>query len=75
VFEIDNGKAVRPFGTYAYGSLISMDMGLFSAHLIRRHRPELGAADRVTGAPREVEASFKGSVSCYGSYILETDGG
>ena len=76
-FEIerDDGTVIRPFGADAQGSIIYTDSGRFSAQVMRRGRPSFAAGDQMRGTPEEIEASYKGCISYYGSYKLDADGG
>ena len=75
-FEIegDDKTVTRPFGTDAQGSIIYTSSGRFSAQVMRMGRPPFAEEDQVKGTPEEIEASFKGCVSYYGSYRLDADG-
>lgn len=74
-FEIErnDGTVIRPFGTDAQGSIIYTDSGRFSAQVMRRGRPPFAAGDQMRGTPEEIEASYKGCISYYGSYNLDAD--
>lgn len=76
-FEIekDDGEVVRPFGADAHGSIIYTDSGRMSAQLMRKGRPSFASGDQMGGTAEEIEASFKGCVSYYGSYELDEEGG
>jgi hypothetical protein len=76
-FEIerDDGTVIRPFGTDAQGSIIYTDSGRFSAQVMRRGRPSFAAGDQLRGTPEEMEASYRGCISYYGSYQLDAGGG
>ena len=76
-FEIerDDGTVIRPFGADAQGSIIYTDSGRISAQVMRRDRPSFAAGDQMRGTPEEIEASYKGCISYYGSYKLDADDG
>ena len=76
-FEIqkDDGTVIHPFGTDAQGSIIYTDSGRISAQVMRKDRPLFASRDQLRGTPQEIEASFKGCISYYGSYSLDADGG
>jgi len=76
-FEIerDDGTVIRPFGADAQGSIIYTDSGRISAQVMRRGRPSFAARDQMRGTPEEIEASYKGCISYYGSYKLYADDG
>jgi hypothetical protein len=73
--EYDNGTIVHPFGTDAQGSIIYTDTGRISAQVMRRDRPAFAAFDPMKGKPEEIEANYKGCISYFGSYRLDTEGG
>lgn len=72
--EREDGTVVRPFGADAQGSIIYTDSGRFSAQVMRRGRPSFAAGDQMRGTPEEIEASYKGCISYYGSYRLDAEG-
>ena len=76
-FEIerDDETIIRPFGTDAQGSIIYTDSGRFSVQVMRRDRPSFTSGDQMRGTPEEIEASYKGCISYYGSYELNAKGG
>ena len=76
-FEIerDDGTVIRPFGTDAQGSIIYTESGRFSVQVMRRDRQSFAAGDQMRGTPDEIEASYKGCISYYGSYKLDAKGG
>jgi hypothetical protein len=75
-FEIerDDGTVIRPFGADAQGSIIYTDSGRFSVQVMRRGRPSFAAGDQMRGTPDEIEASYKGCISYYGSFKLDAEG-
>jgi len=76
-FEIekDDGTVIRPFGSDAQGSIIYTDSGRFSAQVMRSARPSFAAGDQMKGTPEEIEASYKGCISYFGSYQLDPSDG
>jgi hypothetical protein len=76
-FEIqrEDGKIVHPFGADPQGSIIYTESGHFSAQLMRRKRPSFVSGDQITGTPDEIEASYKGCISYYGSYEVDAGRG
>jgi hypothetical protein len=73
-FEVqrEDGTVARPFGAAPQGSIIYTDSGRFSAQLMRRERPSFVSGDQITGTSDEIEASYKGCISYYGSYEADT---
>jgi hypothetical protein len=47
----------------------------FSAQVMPRGRPSFAAGDQMRGTPEEIEASFKGCTSYYGSFKLDAGKG
>jgi hypothetical protein len=76
-FEIerDDGTVIHPFGPDAQGAIIYTDSGRMSAQLMRKGRPLFSAGDQMKGTPEEIEASYTGCVSYYGSYEVDVDAG
>jgi hypothetical protein len=76
-FEIqrDDGTVVHPFGPDPKGSIIYTDSGHMSVQLMRMGRSSFASGDQMSGTPEEIDASYKGCISYYGSYQLDTEGG
>jgi hypothetical protein len=73
--ERDDGTVDPPFGADAQGSIIYTDSGRFSAQMMRRGRPSFASGDQMSGTPGEIEASYQGCISYYGSYKLDAEAG
>lgn len=72
-FRTADGNIIYPFGERARGTIIYTESGRYSAQLIRRGRPRFASGDQMTGTPEEIEAGFKGCISYFGSYEMDTD--
>jgi hypothetical protein len=77
VFEFlkSDGNIIYPFGEKANGCIIYADTGRYSAQLMRNDRPRFQAGDQMKGTADEIEASFKGCISYFGSYEFNAEGG
>jgi hypothetical protein len=74
-FRKDNGSVIYPFGAEARGSVIYTESGRFSGQLMRINRPKFAIPDQMQGTPEEIEANYKGSISYFGTYEIDTDKG
>ena len=76
-FEIQkaDGGIIYPFGENAQGTIIYAESGRFSGQLMRPGRPQFASGDQMRGTAEEIEASYKGCISYYGSYELDTENG
>lgn len=74
-FRKSNGSIIYPFGEKARGRLIYTDTGHYSAQLMRKGRPKFASGDQMKGTVEEIEASFKGCISYFGSYEINLEGG
>lgn len=74
-FRTADGNVIHPFGERARGTIIYTASGRYSAQLIRRDRPRFASGDQMTGTPEEIESSFKGCISYFGSYEVDADQG
>lgn len=76
-FEIrkENGEVIYPFGEDAQGSIIYTELGRFSVQLMRTNRPRFVSGDQMKGTVEEIEASYKGCISYYGSFEVDHEGG
>ena len=70
-----DGEIVYPLGENAQGSIVYTESGRFSAQVMRAERPHFASGDPFNGTTEEIEASFKGVVSYYGAYKLDTENG
>lgn len=74
-FRKDDGSVIYPFGAEARGSVIYTESGRFSGQLMRIDRPKFAISDQMKGTSAEIEASYKGSISYFGTYEVDTDNG
>jgi len=70
-----DGTKVYPFGRQAQGSFIYTEDGRYAAQLMRRDRPRFESGDQLTGTPEEIEASYKGCISYFGTYEVDHENG
>lgn len=71
----ENGEVVYPFGEAVQGQLIYTASGRMSAQLMRSGRPRFTGGDPMKGTAEEIEASFKGCGTYYGTYAVHLDEG
>jgi len=74
-FRREDGSVIYPFGEQARGSFIYTESGRFSVQLMRIDRPKFAIADQMQGTPEEIEASYKGSISYFGTYEVDVENG
>ncbi|MCQ3935912.1 MAG: hypothetical protein DPW18_02575 [Chloroflexi bacterium] len=74
-FRREDGSVTHPFGREARGSFIYTESGRFSVQLMRVDRPRFAVSDQMRGTPEEMEASYKGSISYFGWYEVDTENG
>lgn len=72
-FRKENGRATYPFGKEARGSFIYTQSGHFSGQLMRIDRPKFLIADQMQGTVEEILASYKGAISYFGTYTVDTE--
>ena len=72
-FRKDDGSVIYPFGAEARGSVIYTESGRFSGQLMRIDRPRFAIPDQMKGTPEEIEANYKGSISYFGTYEVDSD--
>jgi hypothetical protein len=72
-FHKADGRVIYPYGEQARGSIIYTTSGRYSAQLMRRDRPRFVIADQMKGTPQEIEASYKGSISYFGTYEVDEE--
>jgi lipocalin-like protein len=70
-FQKDDGSVIYPFGREAQGSIIYTETGRYSAQLMRIDRPRFALPDQMRGTSAEIEASYKGCISYFGSYEVD----
>jgi len=71
----DDGSVTLPFGAAPQGSIIYTSSGRFGAQVMRAARPRFAAGDQMKGTREEIEASYLGVISYYGSYEVDAEGG
>jgi len=74
-FRKQDGSAIYPFGKEARGSFIYTQSGCFSGQLMRVDRPKFAIPDQMQGTTEEIEASYKGSISYFGTYEVDVENG
>lgn len=74
-FRKPDGTVIHPFGRQARGSILYTETGRYSAQLVRSDRPRFAVSDQMRGTIGEIEASFKGCISYFGSYELNLQDG
>lgn len=70
-FRKADGSVIYPYGQQAHGSIIYTESGRYSAQLMRSDRPRFVVPDQMKGTPEEIEASYKGSISYFGTYEID----
>jgi len=74
-FRKEDGSIIYPFGKEARGSFIYTESGRFSGQLMRIDRPRFAIPDQMQGTSEEIEASYKGTISYFGTYEVDIDRG
>ena len=74
-FRKADGNVIYPFGERARGSIIYTEAGRYSAQLMRIDRPRFASRDQMKGTAEEIEASYKGSISYFGTYEFHPEQG
>jgi hypothetical protein len=74
-FRKADGNVMYPYGEKAQGSLIYTESGRYSAQLMRSGRPRFAIGDQMMGTPEEIDANYKGSISYFGAYQVDTENG
>ena len=72
-FRKEDGTVIYPFGKEVRGSFIYTESGRFSVQLMRIDRPRFAIADQMRGTPEETEASYRGSISYFGTYEIDLE--
>ena len=70
-FQAEDGRIMYPFGKEARGSFIYTESNRFSVQLMNVNRPHFAISDQMRGTPEETEASYKGSISYFGTYKVD----
>ena len=73
--EGDDGSVSYPFGEDVQGSIIYTSSGRMSAQVMKTDRPMFSDDDQMNGTHDEILASFKGVISYYGSYEVNSHDG
>lgn len=74
-FRKADGDVIYPFGAEARGTIIYTASGRYSAQLMRKGRPRLKSGDQMKGTVEEVQESFKGCISYFGTYEVDHERG
>lgn len=74
-FQASDGRIIYPFGKEARGSFIYTETNRFSGQLMRVDRPHFAISDQMRGTPQETEASYRGSISYFGTYKVDEEKG
>lgn len=70
-FRKTDGSVIYPFGAEAKGTIIYTESGCYSAQLMRKGRPKLKSGDQMKGTVEEIQASFQGCISYFGTYEID----
>jgi hypothetical protein len=62
------------WGTRPTGSLIFTENGRFSVQIMRSDRAKFGSNNRMKGTPEEIKATVEGTISYFGTYIVDEAG-
>lgn len=74
-FRKDDGETTYPFGEQVQGQIIYTESGRYSGQLMRVGRPRFALPDQLRGTSAEIEASYKGCISYFGSYEVDHENG
>jgi len=74
-FKAEDGRIMYPFGNEARGSFIYTKSNRFSGQLMRVDRPKFHIADQQKGTVEETLASYRGSISYFGTYRVDEERG
>jgi hypothetical protein len=72
-FRKVDGDVIYPFGAEMRGSFIYTDTGRFSVQLMQIDRPRFEVSDQLRGTSEEIGASYKGSISYFGTYKVDIE--
>lgn len=74
-FQAEGGRVIYPYGKEARGSFIYAKSNRFSVQLMRVDRPKFQIADQQQGTVEETLASYRGSISYFGTYQVNEEKG
>ena len=76
-FEIrkSDGGIAYPFGENAQGSISYTECRRVSVQVMCPDRPQFTSGDQMKGTSEEIEANYKGFISYYGFYELDSENG
>jgi hypothetical protein len=74
-FHREDGTIIHPFGEKARGLIIYTESGRYSAQLMRVDRLKFESGDQMKGSVEEIEASYNGSISYFGTYEVDLENG
>jgi hypothetical protein len=74
-FQAEGNRIIYPFGKEAHGSFIYTKSNRFSVQLMRVDRPKFQIADQQQGTVEETLASYRGSISYFGTYQVDEEKG
>jgi hypothetical protein len=74
-FKAADDSIMYPFGKEARGSFIYTKSNRFSVQLMRVDRPKFQIADQQQGTVEETLASYRGSISYFGTYKVDEEKG
>jgi hypothetical protein len=68
-----DGKTSYPFGESPRGALIFAPDGRFAQIHIAGEAPKIASGNRLTGTPEEYAAIMRGSLSVFGTYVVDEE--
>jgi hypothetical protein len=74
-FQAAGNRIIYPFGKEARGSFIYTKSNRFSVQLMRVDRPRFAISDQQQGTVEETLASYRGSISYFGTYQVNEEKG
>ena len=72
-FRKSDGSIIYPFGAEARGTIIYTETGRYSGQLMRKDRPRFAIPDQMMGTVEEIQATYKGSISYFGTYEVDLE--
>lgn len=66
-----NGEVIEIYGEKPMGMLMYDSNRYMAVQIMRRHRPNFAAADRLGGTPEQVQAAFRGYLAYFGRYTVD----
>ena len=72
-FRKSDGRIIYPFGTEARGTIIYTETSRYSGQLMRKDRPRFAIPDQMMGTVEEIQATYKGSISYFGTYEVDLE--